>query len=150
MFSGNGYEIPNTLRDHSMLISRTLPQFIERVKIIKDFIQFHIPVGIGKEIEFNDLARKLRGFSRIEIIQVLSFLYYENGITVFHEKLDFQNPEDKSLIAKIDLEIRKVKVQKLTKLGTLKLEKYDLKKNKLSEIKGQEGLFEYISSKKEQ
>ncbi|XVL29886.1 AAA family ATPase [Staphylococcus equorum] len=149
MFSGNGYEIPNTLRDHSMLISRTLPQFIERVKIIKDFIQFHIPVGIGKEIEFNDLARKLRGFSRIEIIQVLSFLYYENGITVFHEKLDFQNPEDKSLIAKIDLEIRKVKVQKLTKLGTLKLEKYDLKKNKLSEIKGQEGLFEYISSKKE-
>ncbi|MDM7862363.1 AAA family ATPase [Staphylococcus borealis] len=140
IFSGKDYEIPNLLRENSILLKKQMPKKKDIERVIIEFIENNkLPLEIEEILSFSEkLSERMNGLSEIEINQLLRFLYYDNGIQLFKKTDDF--------LEVITKEIRELKVQKLIKLGTLTIEKVNVSFNDVSGLKN---LKAYIEKKKE-
>ncbi|MDY4023301.1 ATP-binding protein [Staphylococcus borealis] len=140
IFSGKDYEIPNLLRENSILLKKQMPKKKDIERVIIEFIENNkLPLEIEEILSFSEkLSERMNGLSEIEINQLLRFLYYDNGIQLFKKTDDF--------LEVITKEIRELKVQKLIKLGTLTIEKVNVSFNDVSGLKN---LKAYIDKKKE-
>ncbi|WP_394856253.1 AAA family ATPase [Staphylococcus borealis] len=140
IFSGKDYEIPNLLRENSILLKKQMPEKKDIERVIIEFIENNkLPLQIEEILSFSEkLSERMNGLSEIEINQLIRFLYYDNGIQLFKKTDDF--------LEVITKEIRELKVQKLIKLGTLTIEKVNVSFNDVSGLKN---LKAYIEKKKE-
>lgn len=147
IFSGKEYEIPNLLKENSMVMKKALPtekeieflikEFLEKNKILKRFYGNNLLETHNVYNFINIIKERVNGLNEIEINQLLRFLYYENGIQLIKNSDSF--------LSNIDKEIRRLKVQKLIKLGTLTIESPNVS---LDDVRGLENLKSYIKNKK--
>ncbi|MEX3458842.1 ATP-binding protein [Staphylococcus hominis] len=137
LFCGKEYQIPSSIKEYSVLMKNSLPNYKERQKVIEDFLKFNINNKLFNQLknnfDYSEIVNDLKGLDKIEIKQVLGFLFYEYGLPIFEKNTRFNQV--------IKKEIRKLKIQKLIKMGTLSLENNNVK---WGDIKGLENLFDYV------
>ena len=136
IFNGIHYDIPPKLRDGAMIIESSLPEKKDIYNIVKEFINTNNIEGfINTDRIDPNLIENLKGLSYYEIMQALSFIFYEFGIKVFNNEID----------KNISKEIYTIKEQMLKKMGTLSIIETS---ESVEDIIGLDNLKEYIEEEK--
>lgn len=138
IFFGQKYQIPDLLKDYSIIVKNNLPDIDQIEHIIKQFVKFHLSELFIESID-QKLIYLFKGLNHQQINQIISLLYYKYGVVLFNK------PSESKVFKSIIEEIHNYKKQILSKMNTIEIieNKYNS-----ADIAGYNNLKDYINNKK--